>query len=71
MSMNFISGNRRVLVVRILPWTIFFCIVHLFRVLRSWTCSVQMKSGMAFIRGNRCKESEQDNFKSSEVKRLK
>ena len=39
--------------VRILPWIRFFCNVHLFRVPRSWTGSVQMKSSMAFIRGNR------------------
>ena len=34
--------------------------VHLFRVTRSWTGSVQMKSSMAFIRGNRnrCIERE-------------
>ena len=59
------------LVVRILPWTRFvFGNVHLFRVPRSWTGSVQMKSNMTFIRGNRCIEREKDNFKSREVKRL-
>ena len=35
-----------------------FCNVHLFRVLRSWTGSVQMKSSMTFIRGNRYIERE-------------
>ena len=59
------------LVVRILPWTRFFCNAHLFRVPRSWTGSVQMKSSMTFIRGNRCIEREKDNFKSREGKRLK
>ena len=56
---------------RILPWTRFFCNVYLFRVLRSWTDSVQMKSSMTFIRGKRCIEREKDYFKSREVKRLK
>ena len=58
---------------RIIPWTRFFCNVHLFRVPRSWTGSVQMKSSMTFIGGNRCieREREKDNFKSREVKRLK
>ena len=51
------------LVVRILPWTRFFCNVHLFRVPRRWTGSVQMKSSMTFIRGNRCIEREKDTFK--------
>ena len=59
------------LVVRILPWKRYFCNVYLFRVPRSWTDSVQMKSSMPFIRGNRCIEIEKDNFKSREVKRLK
>ena len=59
------------LLVRILPWTRFFCNVRLFRVPRSWTGSVQMKSSMTFIRGNRCIEREKDNFKSGEIKRLK
>ena len=59
------------LVVRILPWARFFCYVHLFHVPRSWNGSVQMKSSMTFIRGNRCIEREKDNFKSREVKRLK
>ena len=49
----------------------FFCNVHLFRFPRKWTGSVQMKSSMTFIRGNRCIEREKDNFKSREVKRLK
>ena len=49
-----------------------FCNVHLFRVPRSWTDSVQMKSGMACIRGNRCLEREKDNLKNGgEVKRSK
>ena len=49
-----------------------FCNVHLFRVPRSWTGSIQMKSSMKFIRGNRCKEREKDNFKNGgDVKRLK
>ena len=60
-----------VLVVLILPWTRFFCNVHLFCVPRSWTASVQMKSRMTFIQGYRCIEKEKDNFKSREVKRLK
>ena len=47
------------------------CNVHLFHVPRSWTGSVQMKSSMIFIRGNRCIEREKDNFKSREIKRLK
>ena len=46
------------LVVRILPWTRFFCNVHLFRVPQGWTGSFQMKSSMTFIRGNRCIERE-------------
>ena len=46
------------LVVLILPWGFFFCNVHLFRVPRSWTGSVQMKSSMTFIRGDRCIERE-------------
>ena len=57
--------------VRILPWARFFCNVHLFRVPHSWTGSIQMKSGMTFIRGNRCIEREKDNFKSREVKHLR
>ena len=48
-----------------------FCNVHLFRVPRSCAGSVQMKSSITFIRGNRCIEREKDNFKSREVKRLK
>ena len=60
-----------VLVVRIQPWAKFFCNIRLFRVPHSWTCSVQMKSSMTFIRGNRCIERETDNFKSREVKHLK
>ena len=47
-----------VLVVQILPWTRFFRNVHLYRVPRSWTGIVQMKSSMTFIRGNRCIERE-------------
>ena len=65
------SGGLVMLVVQILPWTRFFCNVHLFRVPRSWTGSVQMKSSMTFIRGYRCRERERDNLKSREVKRLK
>ena len=62
-----------VLVVRILPWIRIFCNIHLFRVHRSWTGSVQMKSSMTFIRCNRCieREREKDTFKSREVKCLK
>ena len=56
------------LVFRILPWTRFFV---MFRVPRSWTGSVQMKSSATFIRGNRCIEREKVNFQSREVKRLK
>ena len=41
-----------------------FCNVHLFRVPHSWTGSVQMKSSMTFIRGNRYIGREKDNFKS-------
>ena len=48
-----------------------FCNVHLFRVPRRWTGSVQMKSNISFIRGKRCIVREKDNFKSREVKRLK
>ena len=50
-----------------------YFIIFLYRVPRSWTGSVQMKSSMTFIRGNRCIEREKDNFKSCEViiKRLK
>ena len=59
------------LVARILPWTRCFCNVDLFRVARSWTGGVQMKSSMTFIRGNRCIDREKDTFKSHEVKRLK
>ena len=44
-----------------------FCNIHLFRVPHSWTGSVQMKSSMTFIRGNRCTEREKDTFKSREV----
>ena len=48
------------------------CNVHLFSVPRSLTDSVQMKSSMTFIRGNRCIEREKDNFKNvGEVKRFK
>ena len=60
-----------VFMVRILSWTIFFCNVHLFLVPPSWTSSVQMKSIMTFIRGNRCTERKKDYFKSREVKHLK
>ena len=57
---------------RILTWTrFFFCNDHLFCVPRSLTGSVQMKSSMTFIPGNRCIEREKDTFKSREVKRLK
>ena len=59
------------LLVRILPWTRFFCNVRLFRVPRSWTSSVHMESSMTFIRGNSCTQRENDNFKRREVKRLK
>ena len=47
----------------------YFCKVHMFRVPRSWTGSVEMKSSMTFIRGNRCieREREKDTFKSREV----
>ena len=46
--------------------------VHLFRVPLSWTCSVQMKSSITFIQGNRCIKREKDIFKfCCEVKRLK
>ena len=48
-----------------------FCNVHLFRVPRSWTDNVQIKSSMTFIRGIRCVKREKDYFKSREVKRLK
>ena len=58
-----------VLVVRILPWIRIFCNVHLFRVPRSWTGGVEMKSSMTFIRGN--SRIEKDTFKSREVKCLK
>ena len=58
--------------VRILPWTRFFCNVHLFRVPLSWTGSVQMKSSMTFIQGNRCIQREKDILKfDREVKRFK
>ena len=65
------SGGRAVLVAQILPWTRVFCNAYLFRVPRSGTGSVQMKSSMTFIRSNRCihVEREKDNFKSREVKR--
>ena len=65
------SGGLAMLVVQILPWTRFFCNVHLFRVPCSCTGSVQMKSSMTFIRGNRFIEREKANFKSREVKRFK
>ena len=61
------KSRDAMLVVRILPWTRIFCNVHLFSVPRSWTGSVQMKSSMTFIRGNRCIEREKDTFKSREV----
>ena len=48
-----------------------FCNVHLFRVPRSWTGSIQMKSSMTFIRGNICIEREKDTFKGRKVERLK
>ena len=49
-----------------------FCNDVLFRVPLSWTGSVQMKSSMTFIGGNRCIEREKDIFKNTrEVKRLK
>ena len=57
--------------VRIVPWIRIFHNVHLFRVPRSWTSRIQMKSSMTFIRGNRCIEREKDTFKTREVKRLK
>ena len=60
-----------VLVVRILPWIRFFCNVHSFRVPRSWTDSVQMKSSMTFIPGNMRIEIDKDTFKSREVKSVK
>ena len=53
-----IYGSCAVLVVQILPWTRFFCNVHLFRVPRSWTGNIQMKPCITFIRGNRCIERE-------------
>ena len=56
MTVDYSAGGRAVLVVRILLWTRFFCNVHLVRVPRSWTGSVQMKSSMVFIQGNRCIE---------------
>ena len=59
------------LVVRILPSIRIFCNVHLFRVPRSWTGSVHMKSSMTFILGNGCIEREKNTFNSREVKRLK
>ena len=65
------SWGLAMLVVQIPPWTRFFCNVHLFRVPRSWTGSVQMNSSITFIQGHRCIEREKDNFKSREVKRLK
>ena len=34
----------------------FFCNIYFFRVPRSWTGSVEMKTSMIFIRGNRCIE---------------
>ena len=49
-----------------------FCNVYLFRVPLSWTGSVQMKSSMTFIRGNRYIDREKDILKfGREVKRLK
>ena len=49
----------------------YFCNVYLFRVPRSWTGSVKMKSSMTFKRGNRCIEREKDDFKNGgEVQRL-
>ena len=42
-----------------------FCNVYLFRVPQSWTGSIQMKSSMTFIRGNRCIEREKYVFKNS------
>ena len=51
--------------------SVIFCNVHLLRVPRSWTGSIQMKSSMIFIRGYRYIYREKDNFKSQEVKRLK
>ena len=72
MAVGLLYGGRAVLVVRILSWTRSFCNIHLVRVPRSWTGSVQMKSSMTFIRGNMCIEKEKDNFKNGrEVKRLK
>ena len=35
-----------------------FCNVLFYRVPHNWTGSVQMKSSMTFIRGNRCIERE-------------
>ena len=65
------KARGAVLVVRILPWIRIFCIVHLFRVPRSLTGSVQMKSNMIFIRGNRCIEKEKFTIKTVKFKRLK
>ena len=39
-----------------------FCNVHLFHVPRSSTDSVQMKSSMAFIGGNRCIDRERERY---------
>ena len=54
------SGGLAVLVVQFLPWIRFLCNAYLFRIPRSWTGSVQMKSSMTFIRGNRCIERERE-----------
>ena len=48
-----------------------FCNFRLFRVPRSWTGSIQMKSSLTFIRGNMWIEREKDTFLNDGVaKRL-
>ena len=54
------SGGVAMLVVQIMDNI--FRNVHLFRVPRSWTGSVQMKSSMTFIRGYMCIERERKIF---------
>ena len=53
--------------------SVIFCNVYFICAPRSWIGSVQMKSSMRSIRGNRCIEREREtyNFKSREVKCVK
>ena len=61
------SGDPCRVRVRILYELDFIDNVHLFRVPRGWTGSVQLKSSMPFIRSNRCIYTEKDYFINGET----